>query len=437
MRPIVFLLFAASAFAMNVFSQTPEKFAEIWDKDHISNIFPSDARHSDVKKYLDGLKKLGLKVDQVGFSNANREIYQVEWGRGPLKVFMWSQMHGDEPTATSALVDMFTVLQMHRDADWVKKIADTMTIRAVPMLNPDGAEVYQRRNLQGIDINRDALDLKTPEARLLKQLRDAWNPSIGFNLHNQGALTTVGRTQRQAAISFLVVFGDEAKTTNAGQERNARIASAMTLALQKFIPGNIARYSDEWTPTAFGDNFSAWGTPTILIETGALHGKDEMFLIKMNFIAFLTALQSIATGSERSVSPSIYVTLPENTSGGLVNYVFRRANVVSLDFAAVSIKPGDIAAVTERRRASFAAPVKIRTIGDLPNVKGLDEYDASGFNVFQRFGRTRAGELAEFFLYKKERTVDWASTEIEKQFPPDAIFSGGKWIKGESLVPRR
>ncbi|MBP9109202.1 MAG: hypothetical protein KBF83_06575 [Pyrinomonadaceae bacterium] len=441
MRLFVLVVFATIAFSMSVYSQTPEKFAEVWDKEHVSNIFPSDARHTDVKRYLDGLKKLGIKVDQVGFSNANREIYQVEWGRGPLKVFMWSQMHGDEPTATSALIDMFTVLQKHRDADWVKKIAETMTIRAVPMLNPDGAELYQRRNLQGIDINRDALDLQTPEARLLKQLRDNWNPSIGFNLHNQQALTTVGRTQRQAAISFLVVFGDEAKTTSPGHERNARIASAMTLALQKFIPNNIARYSDEWTPTAFGDNFSAWGTPTILIETGALHGKDEMYLVRMNFIAFLTALQSIATGSEASVPPSIYVTLPENTSGGLVNFVFRRANVVSVDRSAAdpltTITTADISAVTERRRASFSAPVKIRGIDDLPNVKGLDEYDASGFNVVQRFGRTKVGELAEFFFYKRDRTVEWAALDLEKQFPPDAIFSGGKWIKGEKLFPRR
>ena len=41
----------------------------------------------------------------------------------------------------------------------------------VPMLNPDGAEAYKRRNMQDIDINRDAVNLATPEARLLKKLR--------------------------------------------------------------------------------------------------------------------------------------------------------------------------------------------------------------------------------------------------------------------------
>ncbi len=436
MRLSIFILSATITLSMNIYSQTAEQFAAEWEKEHISNMFPSDVRHADLKKYIDRLKKLGLKADQVGFSNAAREIYQVEWGKGPLKVFMWSQMHGDEPTATSALIDMLAYLQKHRDKDWIKKISETITIRAVPMLNPDGAETFLRRNLQGIDINRDALDLKTPEARLLKQLRDNWNPSIGFNLHNQGALTTAGRTPKQAAISLLVVYGDEAKTTNFGHERNQRVASAMVLALQKFIPGHIARYSDEWTATAFGDNFSGWGTPTILVETGALYGKDEMFLVKMNFVAFMTAIQSLVTGSERTQDPNIYIGLPENSSGGLVNFVFRSANIVNVtDSTTISV--ADIAAVTERRRASFAAPTKIRNVGSLPFLRGLEEYDAAGFNVAQRFGVIKSGELAEFYFYRTTRAVNWMSADLEKEYPPDAIFSNGRWFKGENVVPKR
>ena len=436
MRLIGLIFLLTCLCAMNAYTQTAEKFPAIWDKEHISKMAPSDVRHADLKKYLEQLKKVGLSVNEVGRSNANREIYQVEWGRGPLKVFMWSQMHGDEPTATSALIDMFAFLQKERNSDLVKKIAEALTIRAVPMLNPDGAEIYQRRNLQDIDINRDALDLKTPEARLLKQLRDDWNPAIGFNLHNQGDLTTVGRSPMQAAISLLVVYGDAAKTSNPGHERNTRLVSQMVVALQKFIPGHIARYSDEYTATAFGDNFSAWGTPVILIETGGLYGKDEMFLVKMNFVAFMTVLESLATGSERIQDTAPYLSLIENSSGGLVNFIFRRANKVNT----TSTDPPsvvDIAAVTERRRAGFAATAKITNIGDLGGLRGLEEYDSSGFNVYQRFGSVRPGELAELFFYKKDRVVDWAAVDLETQFPPDAIFSGGKWIKGGGQVPKR
>jgi len=436
MRLFCLIFLIGFVYSMNAKAQTPEQFAADWEKEHISRLFPSDVRHADLKKYLEQLKKLGLAVNEVGRSHANREIYQVEWGTGPLKIFMWSQMHGDEPTATSALVDMFAYLQKHRSTDFVKKIGQRMTIRAVPMLNPDGADAFQRRNLQGIDINRDALELKTPEARLLKQLRDDWMPAIGFNLHNQGRLTTVGRSTNQAAISFLVVYGDPAKTTSFGHERNQRVASAMITALRTFIPGHIARYSDEWTPNAFGDNFSAWGTPTILIETGGLYGKDELHLVKMNFVAFMTALDALATGSESTQHPFTYTSLPENTSGGLYDFIFRRANIVNRISGQITSLT-DIAVNTERRRASFAAPNFIRNIGQLSTLRGLEEYDVSGFNVVQRLGNLKVGELGEFYFYKKDRVVDWAASDIEKQFSPDAIFSGGKWIKGEIALSKR
>jgi len=432
---------AAAAFllivtiSMNDLSQTPEDLASIWDKQHITKKFPSDVRHSDLKVYLDQLRKLGLKVDEVGRSGGDREIYQVEFGKGPLKVFMWSQMHGDEPTATSALMDMFAFLQTNRELAWVKKIEQTMTIRAVPMLNPDGAELYQRRNLQAIDINRDAMALQTPEGRLLKSLRDAWNPAIGFNLHNQQSLTTVGRSNKQATISLLVVYGDAAKTPSEGLSRNERVAAAMVEALQRFIPNNVARYDDGFTSTAFGDNFTAWGTPVILVETGSLVGKDEMYLVRLNFVAFLTALRVMADGSEKTHDPQAYLSLRENGSGSVTHIIFRGANVVIPE----EPKPfrSDIAVNVERRRASFPAPNIIREVGDLSSLSGLEEYDVSGFNVAPRFGTFKVGEPAEFLFYKKDRQIDFSSKELEKNAPPDAVFSTGKWIKGEGVVPKK
>ncbi|CAN5699939.1 hypothetical protein BH24ACI3_BH24ACI3_11220 [soil metagenome] len=417
-------------------SQTAVELADIWEKEHVSDKLPSNVRHRDLLKYLDGLRALGIKVDEVGRSNANREIFQVQWGRGPLRVFLWSQMHGDEPTATPALIDMFTVLQKNRDKDWVKKIEETMTIRAVPMLNPDGAELYIRRNLQGIDINRDAADLKTPEGRLLKQLRDAWQPEIGFNLHNQNALTAAGLTDRQAAISFLVVYGDEAKTTSDGHERNKRLVAAMTQAIEQFIPGYVGRYGDEWTPNAFGDNFSAWGTPTILIETGGLHSKDEMYLVKMNFVAFLTALKSIADGTEKNFSPINYEMIPQNAGGRLVDVVFRNATVID------RTKPteptvADIGLVKERRRAEFNSPTSVRRLGENISARGLDEYDATGFAVVGRFQVIRQGSPGELLFYRIDRNVEWTAANLETDFPPDAIFSLGRWHKGENLLKKK
>jgi hypothetical protein len=416
-------------------AQSANDLAAIWEKEHVTNIFPSNVRHKDLQKYLDNIRKLGITVTEVGRSNADREIYQMEFGRGPLKVFLWSQMHGDEPTATSALVDIFTVLQTNRDKPWVKQIENAMTIRAVPMLNPDGAEFYVRRNLQGIDINRDARNLETPEARLLKKLRDDWSPAIGFNLHNQNALTSVGDTDKQAAISLLVVYGDAAKTTSEGHERNRRLAAGMAAALNQFIPGYIGRYDDGYTASAFGDNFSAWGTPVILIETGALHGKDEMYLVKMNFVAILTALKAMADGSEKARSTAEYDALPPNSSGRVIHTVFRNANVID-PVTGTSIA-ADLAVLFERRRQQFASPTVIRHMGMFLKVAGLDEYDASAFNVIGRFQAIKQGSFGDMMFYKKSRQVRWAAEDLEKEYPPDAIFSQGKWVKGDGVVPRK
>lgn len=435
MRPALFFSLLTMVYTLQAFAQTTTDLADIWDKEHVTNILPSNARHSDLVKYLDDLKRINVRVNEVGRSEQGREIFQIEWGKGPKKVFLWSQMHGDEPTATSALIDMFTYLQKNREKDWVKLIEQNLTIRAVPMLNPDGAEVYQRRSSQGIDINRDARSLVTPEARLLKLLRDSWQPEIGFNLHNQQGLTTAGNTNKQAAISFLVVFGDEAKTMTPGLERNRRLVVAMNQALSSFIPGNIGRYGDDWTPSAFGDSFSAWGTPVILIETGSLYGKDETYLVKMNFIAMLTAMRLLSDGGFTAFDPNDYELIPNNTSGRIAHFVFRKATMID------RTKPdtptvGDIAVNLERRRAEQLQPTTIRQVGELSTLAGLEEYDASEFNVTGRFQPIRTGSYGELLFFKKGREVNWASSDIEKEFPPDAIFSLGKWVRGEGLLKR-
>ena len=67
-------------------------------------------KHSDVKLLITNLNKNNFSVNKAGESAQHREIYLIKWGAGKTKVFLWSQMHGDEPTATMALLDMFNFL---------------------------------------------------------------------------------------------------------------------------------------------------------------------------------------------------------------------------------------------------------------------------------------------------------------------------------------
>jgi Zinc carboxypeptidase len=401
-------------------AQSPKEFAEIWTKSHVTGILPSNTRHKDLLVYLGKLKKLGIKVSEVGKSYGGREIFQAEWGKGQLKIFMWSQMHGDEPTATPALIDLLAFLQTSRLA-WVKRLSQTITIHAVPMLNPDGTELFQRRNLQFIDINRDARRLETPEGQLLKKLCDDWKPNLGFNLHNQNSLTTVGNTKKQATISLLAVSGDKEGKSNEGHLLTRRLCSVMVKSLETFIKGNIGRYDDEYNERAFGDNISAWGTPVILVETGAMHGKSEMFLVKLNFVAYLSALQSIVDGTEKQTSMSVYDNLPFNSTGDIYNFIFRKATIVGDKGEPYS---ADVGVNSERRRANEYSPAFVQEIGDLSVYAGLEEFDVKDYYLVPKGDFLRIGSNAEFSFYKKSSVKD-----LKKLPEPDAIFLNGKWKK--------
>jgi Zinc carboxypeptidase len=416
-------------------AQTAQELAAIWDKQHITTMPASRVHHSDLKKYIEKLKQAGLTVAEVGRSGEDREIYQAEWGKGKLKIFMWSQMHGDEPTATSALMDMLYFLQKNRRLKWVAELENAVTIRAVPMLNPDGQERFQRRNAQSIDINRDARDLSTPEGRLLKKLRDEWQPEIGFNLHNQNGLTTVGKSGEQSTISLLAVSGNAESKFSPEGERNKRLCAVMISALGNFIKGHVARYEDDYNPRAFGDRMSEWGTATILIETGELHGKDEMFLIKINFVAYLAALNALVSGNEKQADAGLYDKLTFNDSGWLYSYIFRDANVVELP-ADPAIKPApfkaDVAVNSYRRRAGDEPALSVQEIGDLDNYYGLEEIDAGNYFLVPIDGGVlKPGSPAGFLFYKKDRAqnIDWTAKDLQKKYPPDGIFDKGKWIR--------
>src|SRR5512132_687437 len=85
-----------------------------------------------------------LKVQELGRSVEGRSINLVSGGRGEKRILLWSQMHGDEFTATLALMDLFNFLMHRRQEEWVREMLGNVSFSVIPMLNPDGAERQQR-----------------------------------------------------------------------------------------------------------------------------------------------------------------------------------------------------------------------------------------------------------------------------------------------------
>ena len=254
-----------------------------------------------------------LRVETIGRSFRGKEIRMISIGTGPSSILLWSQMHGDEPSATPALLDLADFLAREKSHPEAARILNAFTLRMIPMLNPDGAEAYERRNAQGIDINRDALMLATPEGRLLKTIRDRYTPILGFNLHDQGRRVSVGDTGVLSTISLLAVAGDARGTLTPGRMRAKRVASHIARTLSFFIPGGIARYDEDWNARAFGDNITAWGSPVVLVESGGFPREGGFAeLTRLNFVALFSVLDGLARNDLADSPADAYDALLRN-----------------------------------------------------------------------------------------------------------------------------
>ena len=365
--------------------QSSQDLARIWDAEHVSSSISPLVDHAEVKRRVTALSSDLLRITEVGRSLEGREIWDVSFGTGPYVVMMWSQMHGDEPTATSALFDLYEYLQKHHREPGVQRVFAELTVHTVPMLNPDGAERWQRRNVQGLDINRDALLLQSPEGQLLKKLRDEWNPRVGFNLHNQGWNTTAGKPPVPAAISLLSVAYDEPRTVNEGRLLTKRLGAVVRDALEPLAPGRIGKYDDEFEVRAFGDNITKWGTPVLLIETGPWPAANpDPSLVRLNFVALVRALTSLADGSVHKADAARYDSLSQNESRGFY-YLVRNVTI----HAGQNVPPftGDVGIAASRRvrvldgtRRLFMS-LSVSDLGDLRTYAGLFEIDGTGKTI--------------------------------------------------------
>jgi len=251
----------------------------------------------------------------------------------------------------------------------------------MPMVNPDGAEVYERRNIFDIDINRDAVRQQTPEGILLRSTFEKLKADFGFNLHDQSTGYSVGNTFKSAAISFLAPTTNFEKTVNNVQGDAMKLISELYLMLSKIIPGHVAKYTDDFEPRAFGDNFQKWGTSTILIESGGWKDDTEkQFLRKINFITLLSSFESIAKGNYNRFTSEIYDKIPFNDKY-IIDVVLRNLTTSMNEqkyLIDVGINKNEI---NSNNSKQFYYRSSIEDLGDLSVYYGYKDLDLRGMSI--------------------------------------------------------
>ncbi|MHB0755348.1 M14 family metallopeptidase [Polaribacter sp. M15] len=293
---------------MNILS--PEILKTIFKEQKETELFGKWITLNDIESLFKKHQK-SFQIKQLGFSEQQREIYTLKIGSGKKKVLLWSQMHGNESTGTKALFDLFNCFS-NTSNQFLETILKKCTLLFIPMLNPDGAQAYTRINANGVDLNRDAVDRVAKESKLLRTTLEEFDPQFCFNLHDQRTIFGVEGTKNPATISFLAPSEEETRAITEGRKETMNVILAMNAMLQQMIPNFVGRYTDEFYPTATGDNFQKLGFNTILIESGHYPDDyDREISREYTFYSILQGIFHIAVSDDFShYSP--YFDIPNN-----------------------------------------------------------------------------------------------------------------------------
>ena len=341
-------------------------------------------KHNDIVNLIKRIQNNPeFNIQVAGTSTENRAIYLIKTGSGKTKIFLWSQMHGDESTATMAIFDIINFLSGNDFFNEFRtSLLQNVTLYFMPMVNPDGAEIFQRRNIIDIDLNRDAIAQQTPEGKILKETFDSLKADFGFNLHDQNIHYSAGHSFKSAVLSFLAPAEDYGKTIDTVRSNAMKVIGLMYRTLSSFIPGHMAKYKDDFEPRAFGDNFQKWGTSTILIESGGWKDDtDKQFIRKLNFMALLCAFKNISEKSFANESLESYNKIPFNEED-LFDVIIRNVKY-SKDERDYLFDVGiNRTEVNINKSASFYYKSEVEDLGDLSVFFGYEDFNFEGMEIF-------------------------------------------------------
>ncbi|WP_190808674.1 M14 family zinc carboxypeptidase [Flagellimonas sp. S3867] len=382
MRNTIFLLLGCFSFLVYPQESITTNLYETYEQYKESSLQKRRIKHHQIQPLIQRFDtNPKFEVQKVGESIEGRDLKLISIGSGPTNIFLWSQMHGNEPTATQAIFDILNFFDAPGFKKEKREILSKLKLHFLPMLNPDGAEVYQRRNALGIDINRDALRLQSPEGRTLKKIRDSLDAKFGFNLHDQSTYYNAELTNKPATISYLATAFNYEKDINEVRSNAMKVIVYMNNIIQKYAPGQVGRYSDDFEPRAFGDNIAKWGTSLILIESGGYtNDVEKQEIRKLNYVSILSALYTIAQESYLDIPIEEYEEIPRNDRKLFdlkienVTYELLGQDYI-LDLGIYRQE------VDDENHDSFYSKSIIVDQGDLSTFYGYETFDASGYKV--------------------------------------------------------
>jgi hypothetical protein len=126
-----------------------------------------------------------VRLETVGTSEQGRSLPLILLAHGARfdaakpTLMLVAQQHGNEPAPGEAILVLLERWSAPERAQLLRQV----NIVALPRANPDGAALFKRANAHDVDLNRDHLLLRTPEARALAKTAARFRPQVVLDMH--------------------------------------------------------------------------------------------------------------------------------------------------------------------------------------------------------------------------------------------------------------
>ena len=139
-----------------------------------------------VRRMSLGTSQSAVTIDALFFARHRESVLDGLLLGGRPTVLLVAQQHGDEPAGAEALL----VVARELAQGSLAPLLDRINVVLLPRANPDGAAAGRRLSASGIDINRDHLLLRSPEAQAIARLMREFRPLVVLDLHEYAVGTS-------------------------------------------------------------------------------------------------------------------------------------------------------------------------------------------------------------------------------------------------------
>ncbi len=279
-----------------------------------------------------------------------------------LVVFLFGNIHAGEVCGKEALPMLVRELALADEAPML----DELILLVAPIYNADGneafdpgnrpgqlgpAEMGERENADGLDLNRDYIKLEAPETRALAKLLNEWDPGVVVDTH-----TTNGSHHR-----YLMTY--------MGPRHPAGDAEVVSFTRDTFLPAIDGRFeaATDWHAYFYG-NFEGGHTRWTTYPAEPRYGASSRGL--RNRVSILSEAYSYAPYEDRVLGTLEFcrAVLEESAArAGEIRDLVRAADRRTID-----------AGREPTGEDTIALRVEARAFDEKVTVLGYDEYDEEG-----------------------------------------------------------